>query len=288
MLRKELTLVVVSLAGAAFASAAAAQTAGIRALRCNACSAQQFEQAAIGQGAGLHHLYDFSAGVLRAYRVDRQPTPRGGHTYDVVEQPVDPVHRANFDLALYAHRNGGTRRMNIELALAGAPGTDERPAASVFDLFATADGARRIADRLAGDIRNSAPAEVRVGTKELQAFLLATPALDLADADARLHVTVTFKDGLAEFELAGDTRRYAYVADSAIDADFHPVPATREQIEPAPYQFPGGAASDTYRGFQALMQRLGVPTGPGGWQCEIAGDGRGTQSCRLDSTSEAR
>ncbi|HJU38877.1 MAG TPA: hypothetical protein VJ724_04840 [Tahibacter sp.] len=270
------------LALAALAPAVHAQTADIRATRCNACGDMQFEQAAIGQGVGKRWLYDFANGELRAYQVGREPNGGGGFFYEAVQLPVEAVYQTLFDRALDVYRRNGSLAKSVTLTLVGAPGTEGHADDSVFDLFNSRSGMATFSLWLARYMQQQG-IPVSPDASEIQALVVANPKIEFTGDKTRVRVLVVFKDGQAEFDLSATEKSYGYVSGTALDANNGRIPESASQLTTYNHLFPGGVQSSSYLGFLSLMQYWRVPIGTGGWLCtEVEGGGSVARNCYLD------
>lgn len=258
--------------------------ADVRATKCPACTEMQLEQKAIGLGIGTKYLYDLTASAMRAFYVSREPNASGGYVYDVYEVDVEPAYQAIFQKAKAVYASGGTLARSVVLGLPGAPNTSGHSTDSVFGLFNSSNGSTIFGDWLGAYFsQQNIPVSVPQGTVELTQVILANPTVEFTGDEARVDVTVTFKDGRAEFVLSKDQKRYTYVSGSARDSNGNVIPETKSQVSPYPYSIPGGENNPSYGGWGTLMQYWGVPTGAGGWKCGVAsGGGSSSYTCVLE------
>lgn len=249
----------------------------VSAVRCDACTDEQFEQRAIGLGVGNRYLYDFTGKQLRAYGVSREPAPGGRYIYEAIEQSVPAEYVAFFNKASDYRQRYGSLKLVVTVNLPNVPGPHGNM--SVFDIYGSAAGANALGNWLANFVATQA-ANSDAGQRMID-MKNDGSQVRFQEEPMSAKIFVNFKNGRAEFELSDNGETCTLVPNSAKDVNGNPIPGSRSQFSDLPYNFPGGSTSSNYREFMELVQRLGIPVGTssGMWACSsVAGLG---ETCRL-------
>lgn len=249
----------------------------VPAVRCDACTYEQFEQRAIGVGVGDRYLYDFTGRQLKLFKVSREPAPGGRFLYEAIEQAVPTEYIAFFNKASEYRQRYGSLKLVVTVNLPNVPGPHGNT--SAFDVYGSAGGATSLGNWLATFIATAA-ANSDAGTRMVD-MKNDGSQVRFQEEPLSAKVFVNFKDGRAEFELSENGETCRLIPNTVFDSNGNPIPGSRSQFSDLPYNFPGGTTSSNYQEFMELVQRLGIPVGTssGMWACSsVAGLG---ETCRL-------
>lgn len=252
----------------------------VTATNCANCTTEmQWQQMAIGQGAGQRYLYNFPSRQLRKYDVVRTYEPElRRYTYFASPLTVESGYSQYFFHAadVWSGTGGLAKAVILNLPLAVNSG---RSGDSVFDMFRSSGSLTQFGDWLGGYMGQY---PLNPDAQQVNDLIVQNPGLTFASDPARINVTVTFKDGRAEFKISADEQHYTLVPDSAKDSDGNTIPESREGVRHRTVDFPGGESSPSFRGWHDLLSAWWGVTVNTHWVCGTAsGGGTSSQTCVL-------
>lgn len=252
----------------------------VTATNCANCTTEmQWQQMAIGQGVGQRYLYNFPSRQLRKYDVVRTYEPEL-HRYTYFASPlgVESGYSQYFFHAADVWSGTGGLAKAVVLNLPQAINSG-RSGDSVFDMFRTSGGATQFGDWLGGYMGQY---PLNPDAQQVRDLIVQNSGLTFASDPTRITVTVTFKDGRAQFKISDDEQRYTLVPDSAKDSDGNTIPASRDGLHHTTVDFPGGESSPSFRGWHDLLSAWWGVTLNTHWVCGTAsGGGTSSQTCVL-------
>ncbi|HVJ61240.1 MAG TPA: hypothetical protein VM555_00815 [Tahibacter sp.] len=242
-----------------------------KSIACNACTYEQREAAAIGQGTGARYVHDLRFGAIHKFIVEREPAPGGRFTYSALEYSVETDLVDSFGKlkALY-DANGGSLAVNLNGDLPAQSAGSAGRSLSAYDAVDPGAYQNAVADYLAADWYSG----LTSGSYQIiYGAIYAFRIMDFANGP-QLTFEVEFPDGskmVFKFELA--TKKWVYVKGSARDSNGNNIPDSRADVVRVSegtqrYLFDGPNGDQNRERAMERFQQLGIPMAGGRvWAC---------------------
>jgi len=242
-----------------FTGHAAAQD--VKAVPCNGCSSQQIKSIAKTAGNGDHYYYNLSGGTFVGYYVEKLDTQ--GNQYIAV--PIQPEQWMLDEWAaiLVFYRGNGNSLHGPVTASASSVGGGS---VNAYDVVGSSQDRNRVSDALANNPR-------MIFTSVMSSYGRVIRLANVATPDVDLTVTVNFPDGShAVYKFNWNTKKWEYVADSAVDSHGNSIPETATDFSNngagGSFSFTGPGNSNDVNDFISRAHSAGVSITNGiAWVC---------------------